>query len=288
MKFNLLQATADHMTRPRLGLPRTNFFYPSEASVEWIDQYGIKRVAGTCLRQSYFRLTKQVDAIPPDPYSEWIFALGKAVEEILVEQWKQMGIWVANNVKFFDPIHLISGEIDVVCTDPEGKPFGVEVKSFYGYHATKELCGAKGQEGRPKTSQLLQSLLYVDICKKHGVLEYFKMIYKARDSASEAEFDIDIIDDNGAKHPTINGNVDHRFTVNDIYSRYQKLQQYIDNKEVPNNDFEISWDLRKIDERRQIGEVSKTAYEKWEKNPKRDPIGDWQCRYCPFKKVCWS
>lgn len=285
VKYSLIKATDEWMTRSRISLPREPHFYPSEASATWIDQHGIKRVGGACLRRCYYRYTSSAKPDPSTPYSEWIFALGKAVEEILVEQWKQMGIWVANNLKFFDKKRNISGEIDLVLSEPDGTLFGVEVKSFYGYQATRDLIGNKKVKPAPKTSQLMQTLIYVDQCKD---LEYFKMVYYARDSANRTEFDITLVQDGEHKRPCINGDIDYRFTMDDIYDRYEILMEYVKSNEPPPRDFELVWDAEKVEKRRAIGEVAKTTYEKWKKNPKKNPIGDWQCRYCPFAGECWG
>lgn len=277
------------MCRSSIYLPRGKHFYPSEASARWIDQHGITRVAGTCLRQSWYRLSGKFKPSDKDPYGQWIFALGKHVEEILVEQWKQMGIWVANNVRFKDTERNISGEIDVVLVEPAtGEKFCVEVKSFYGYQATRDICGNKSVTPRPKTSQLLQALIYVDQGLKHGTWNYVKMVYYARDSAARNEFDITLVEDGEHLRPAVNGVIDYRFTMEDIYDRYEELRAAHEADVEPPRDFDISWDAEKVNKRKALGEVSKTAYEKYVKSPKKYPVGDWQCRYCGYKEHCWK
>ena len=275
------------MTRSKIHFPRKPSYYPSEASAIWIDAGGQKRVAGTCMRASWLRVTEKAKeyVLLSDPHTEWIFALGKAVEQILVEQYKEMGIWVANNVEFYDPVRKISGEVDVIINEPgTDKLVGVEVKSFFGYNATKEICGNKGQVGSPKTSQLLQTLVYVDQLKDK--IAYFKMIYYARDSAKRKEFNITLTKDGSIRRPTVDGIVDHRFTMEDIYSRYDELDWYVQNDAMPAMDFEPILSTETVEMRKSIGEVSKTAYDKWKKNPKKYPIMSWQCSYCRYKQVC--
>lgn len=288
MAFKLIEATDEHMTRPRVGFPSNDFFNPSASSVRYIDKHGIARVEGQCMRASYYRYTGE-EALPTDAYSEWIFRLGKKVEDILVEEWKQMGIWVCNNQKFYDKKHNISGEIDVVLMEPENQRlFAVEVKSFYGYYATKEICGNKGQKGQPKTNHLLQVLIYLDVCKRYGILDYAKLIYYARDSAKRNEFNIDIVQDGEHKRPMINDVIDYRFTIEEIYDRYHELQGYLDRGEMPEREFDMKWDADKVKKFFDLGEVSKTAYQDYQKNPDKNPVGDWQCRYCAYKNTCWK
>jgi len=284
MAHKLIKATDAHMTRPRIALPREPHFYPSEASAVWVDKNGLTRVAGACLRSCWYRYTGKVEAAPTSPYTQWIFALGKHVEMILVEEWKQMGIWIDNNLKFFDKEKNVSGELDVILIEPDtGQLYGVEVKSFYGYMATRDICGNKSVKGRPKVSQLMQTLIYADQCK--DFLPYFKMVYYARDAADRREFDITITDGN---KPTIDGEVDTRFTMDDIYDRFATLLDYVDQEEPPPRDFEIVWGPDKVESFKAAGEVSKSAYEKWKKNPALNPIGDWQCRYCSYANTCWN
>jgi hypothetical protein len=277
------------MTRQKISLPRPATFFPSEASVSWTDQHGIERVTGACLRQVWYRLTGTGEPSKPDPYSEWIFALGKAVEQILIEQWKCMGILVGNNIKFYDAKRNISGELDVVLQDPESsKLFGVEVKSFYGYNATKEVCGNTKVVGHPKTSQLLQTLIYVDLCKDLGILDYFKLVYYARDSAHRKEFDVTVIDDNGQTRPVVDGVVDYRFTMENVYSRYKTLKSHIESNTIPPRDYSIAFSPEKVKQLYELGEVSETAMKEYKRNPAKNPVSNWQCNYCPVRKHCWS
>lgn len=287
MSFNLIALTDAWMTRERFTLPGKPSFYPSEASVSWVDHHGIPRVSGCCLRKAYYRITDGIRATPPDAYSEWVFALGKAVEQILVDQWKAMGILVANNVKFYDEKRNISGEIDVIIKDPNtGDIIPVEVKSFASYQATKEIMGNKSQQGRPKTSQMLQTLVYLDLLKDQ--VPYAKMIYYARDSGQRRQFDIAIVEDGGVHRPTIDGVVDYRFTIEDMFDRYKQLTHYVENRIVPPNDYELIWDDAKVEQRKLIGEVSKSAYENWKRNKVKNPIGCWNCKWCQYPEVCWG
>lgn len=287
--FNLIAATDAHMIRRQISLPREPHFYPSEASVKYIDENGEEKVEGGCLRKSFYRMTRTGDPDGTTPYSEWIFALGTAVEKILVEQWKQMGIWVGNNIKFYDKQRNISGELDCVIRDPgTNELICVEVKSVAGYNANKEVFGNKSTPGGPKTSQLLQTLIYVDQCTPLGI-NHFKMVYYSRDGADRREFNIDLIDDNGVKRPTIDGKVDYRFTMEDVYSRYSQLKEYLQTGELPPRDYEAEYTPEKIDRLYQLGEIGETAFVQYKKNPEKHPIGHWMCkRYCAFYKTCYN
>lgn len=290
MSFDLIKMTDKHMTRlSALHATRAATFYPSEASVSFMSSYGLPKVEGTCLRKSFFRLTNGDKGIPPDSYSEWIFALGRKVEEILVEQYKQMGIWVDNNVKFVIPDHNISGEIDVLVRNPEtGGLWILEIKSLYGYHATRDVIkGTKTRKPWPKIPNLLQTMIYADYFQDQ--IEGIKLVYYARDSAGRRAYDVSLTEDSstGKHYACVNGVIEPRFTLEDIYSRYEDLALAIETQAVPPNDFQLIYSDEKIETLFSAGELGKTTYEKWKKG--KETIGDWQCTtYCPYRKVCWE
>ena len=257
------------------------------------------------MRNSFFRYKKLFGEIasPYDAYTQWIFATGKGVEEILVEQWKQAGIWVDNNVDFYIPERGIHGEIDCVLRDPNtGENFGVEVKSFAGYNATVGIMGNKYTPGKPKDSQLLQTLVYTHTFREK--LPYFKMIYYARDTGERKEYDITLVSDasDGTERlrPAIDGKPDPRFTMDDVWGRYERLAQYEAEGIIPPPDYSKRWSAEKIERRWALGEslkqnprsrnneVAKTRYADWKRNPEKNPIGDWQCNYCKYAEVCWG
>jgi CRISPR/Cas system-associated exonuclease Cas4 (RecB family) len=294
--YDLFAHTDEFLTRAKFATVREKRFYPSEASVEFINEHGDKEVHGTCLRASYFRLTGQENSTPYDARAEFIFMHGKETENMLVETWKKMGIWVDNNVKFIMPEYNVSGELDALLREPDGTLYGVEVKSFYGYNAEKEIFGNKSQIGKPKMSQLLQTLIYCYNFRDR--LPYFRMAYFARDSVKRRTFKVELHQQNGKHYPKIEGQVWYQFSVEDILARYKRLQEYIDKKEIPPNDYELQYPPDKIIDLHSKGKIAKTTFETWEKQQKAiakgkmpanpEQIGDWQCSYCAFKNVCWK
>lgn len=159
-------------------------------------------------------------------------------------------------------------------------------KSYAGYQATRSIMGNSKVSAAPKTSQMLQAIIYVDQCKDR--VDYVKMVYYARDSGYRNQFDIRLIEDNGVMRPTVNGVIDYRFTLSDIYDRYEELKDCLERRVMPNPDFELVWDDKKVELKNQLGEISKSGYEKWKKNKKSNPLGDWECRYCGFSDYCYK
>lgn len=288
-RFSLVEAISRQMTKgPAVRLGGSKHYYPSEASVEYIDRHDIRKVVGACLRQPYLRITGEAKPAKHSIHSEWIFALGKAVEVILVEQIKRAGIWVDNNIKFYNPEYNISGEIDCIIRDPETDELCCcEIKSFYGYMASKQIMGTRTEPGRPKTSQMLQLLIYLK--ETQGQIPYGRLVYAARDSSDRKDFIIEIWkDDQGVEWPMVNGTVDYRFPVSAIYDRLRTLDGYIQRRELPPNDYEMVWSPAKVEKMYSIGDLGKTKYEKWKKNPTKYPCGNWNCSYCQYTNFCWN
>lgn len=288
--YDLFGHLDEHITRKQFEKPSSNGFYPSEASVVLTDEHGDKKVEGGCLRASYFRLSKEFEGLPHDARTEWIFMMGKTVEGELINYWKEMGVWKANNVKFFDAENNISGELDTILVEPgTGQMYGVEVKTFYGYHAEKELMGNYKQQGFPKMSQLLQTLVYVNHWESRG-LPYFRMAYFGRDSVKRRTFKIELHHEGAIKYPKVDGVVVRSFTMNDVLARFKELKQYMDTKTIPPGDYELQYSDAKIEDYYAKGKISKSAYESWKKGKlgKHEYVGDWNCNYCKYKNVCWG
>lgn len=285
--YDLFAALDEHITRPRFGAPREKRFYPSEASVEVIDSNGDRQVLGGCLRASYFRLTA-TQGMPEDARSQFIFEQGSRVESMLIDWWKEMGIWAADHIKFVDYAHNISGELDALLVEPSGQLYIAEVKSFYGYNAKAELFGNKSKDGMPKMSQLLQTLIYLDFFKER--IPYARMVYFARDSVDRRTFKIELAEMNGELYPKVEGTILTTFTMNDIYARYASLQRMIDAGQVPPNDFELQYSPAKIEAQYAKGNIGKTKYDKYKSGKVRDGayLGDWNCRYCRYCNQCWG
>jgi hypothetical protein len=286
--YDLFAEMDSHMTRPRFRPQRSNHFYPSEASVVTTDGHGDNVVMGKCMRAAFFRLSHEFEGRSHDARTEYIFLQGKRVEESLVEIWKQMGVWVDNNIKFLDEENGISGELDAILVEPSGQLYGVEVKSFYGYNAEKEILGNKYHKGFPKMDHLLQTLVYLNFFQRD--LPYFRIVYFDRGGAQRTTFKVELHQEGNIVYPKIDGEIIRTFTIGDILARYRELKQHVDSNTVPPNDFELQYSDESIEDFFQKGKVGKTKYEKWKKN-KLAPyeyIGDWQCSYCQYKETCWS
>lgn len=286
--MSLLKKTEDYLSKKvRLPVLKEEFFYPTEASVELEPEHpGEKNIIGTCMRAAYYRYSGEFTGEAYSVYTHWIFLTGKAIEAELIEIWKQMGLWIDNNIKFRSKEHHISGEIDVVIKDQNGKPVPVEIKTYYGYEATKEICGNpfKGINGQPKDQHLLQALLYLYF--HQNIFERVILIYVDKVCKNNAEFIITVVKEGESTFPAINGIVQRRFCVEDILARYALLRKFVVTKQLPDRDFELEYSTEKIERLWKEKKISKTKYEAWQKG--KTTVGDWNCRYCRYSSECYG
>lgn len=291
--FNLIQLTDRFLERDRaITEERLPHMYPSEARCI-CENTG--KVLGNCLRSSYYRLTGVEQTNPPNARFHYIFMLGRLVEQFLVDRWKEMGIWLDGNVPFVDMEdgYIVSGKIDCFIRNWTRRTMiiGVEVKSFYGYHATREIIGTANQEGRPKMDQLLQTLYYAERYRHRGV-PGFKMAYLARDSTERREFNvIPTVTSVGGEvqriRPAVDGTIYPNVSVEGIRSSYGLLDQAVREDTLPCRDFKKVFSNDEVEAKYGDGEISKSAYDKWRRNRQNNPLGDWQCRYCWYENHCY-
>ena len=193
--INLKDATLKWMGRSQFRSKSKGTFWPSEASAEYINEYGEQCIMGKCHRAVYYRHKGYEVTDPPSPKSQIIFELGRQIENAMVEIWKQMGIWENNSLKWENKERNISGEYDVILK-VNGSPIGVELKSFYGYYANKQIAGHSSGRGankiwipgRPKDENLMQAALYC--WNEFDRIDGFKLYYVSRDKSDMYEFNI--------------------------------------------------------------------------------------------------
>lgn len=281
MNFSLIGLTTAHMGRPRFHTEREFHFRPTEASA---CVNGVKY--GKCIRATYLRATGEPSGNLVSPSAEWAGLLGKAIEEINIEQWKQMGIWVDNNVKWYDKERNLSGELDVLLRAPDNEIFVAEVKSLWGYRATTEICGSFRTKGSPKIEHLMQVMTYLGHLRDR--IPYAKMLYYARDSSKKAEFNITLVDDPETKqtHANVNGYTYNQFSLQDIYNRYAEANSYIQQKTLPPNDYVLQYPDSKVEALYAQKKVADSKYKLWKKGKGR--VGDFQCSYCSYLPFCWA
>lgn len=288
MAFSLKEILMKQIKRRRLrNLVDKQTLWPSQASV--LSRKG--EVIGKCLRSSYYEKTGEIVTNPVSDNVTMMGYMGTMIEDGVIDLVKNEGIWENNNIKF--EYNGVSGEIDIAIrpfnieTNEEDN-YIVECKSCSGYYVNKEVFGyweGRGNsrsyvKGKPKDKHLLQAAIYAQV----GKLKDFKgciIIYVSRDEADLAEFLI-TVDDDGAIY--INGDLETRFKMADVFERYQLLKRYIDSGELPDRDYKPEYSDAEVDALYDSKAISKLAYENHKNDKKK--YCDEECNYCPFKLKC--
>ncbi len=262
----------------------------------------------------YEPLVKQLrlQYIEADPYLKWIWRSGNMYEDILTDLSKASGVYIADQVAIYIPGYNVSGKIDLVTINPENSKFrALEIKSVYGYNANSVLGTPserkKGNLGTPRDSHLMQIGIYDWwYAAKNEDFEQSLLIYGARDTGRYAEYvvsterqgDEDFIAYKG-NSPNVTAKTITKISIQNILSQYKYIQDCLDSGEVPARDFEAVYSDERIDQLYERGELTATDTKQYEK--RRDQIaagksrvvkkvekGDWQCRYCNYRDLCYD
>jgi hypothetical protein len=297
--FSIVELEDAYISNPmEIGNSRPAL-YPSEASVEYIRD-GMRVCSGKCMREAWYRNIGGIIPAKPKPGLMMKAHLGKWDEIGTINKWKEMGLWVANNTKFFQPTLVLSGELDAILKDPEtGKLIGYECKTFYNFGANKEICGAKRDmiPGRPKDAHFLQAIVYR--WEFRNTLDDYRLYYLERGDGHRVEFRVGFDTAQDGTHPVwweqvpgkywnhfSEGKVVQPFTIEDIHKRYQTLIHHVKTKTIPPRDYNKYLTDEQVEWRWEHGEVSKTSYEAWQKSPSKNPIEDYHCGYCSYSEQC--
>lgn len=280
------------MRKPRVrSIGRRPTLYPSQARAVGPDG----EVHGTCLRSAYWSKTGEPVTNEVSDNVMLMAHMGNKIEDGLIDICKNMGMWVANSVKWYNEKENVSGEIDVILDleDTETKEIirvNVECKSCSGYYINKEVFGysqGRGSKkvyipGRPKVKHLMQSALYADVTREKGHAGTL-VIYFSRDESRMTQFLV-TVDDDGVIY--IDGRREMRFTIRDCYESYRELQKHLDAGELPPRDYKPVYTDAEVGDLYGMKKISKTAYNNHLE--KKKEYRDSECEYCKFRDTCLS
>lgn len=292
---SLIELENQFVVRPdELSIQRPGL-WPSEASVMYeIDGTPICR--GKCMRAVFYRAMGVPEDDGKGGQSTNLMMkahLGRAAEGQTTNRWKEMGIWAGNSIKFYNRQYVVSGELDTIL-NLDGKKILVEQKSFYGFNASREICGAKRPPipGCPKWGHFLQSCVYAD--EYQDKVDECRLYYLERGDGHRVEFLVGVDRATGRPYwqqipgPYWNMYSDKRvlapFTMDDIYARFKQLIKYIRLEQVPPRDFKHTWDKATIQWMYDHDEISQSKYKDYMSGKKQ--AGNWECAYCSRASKC--
>lgn len=294
--FNLFGAIEDNLSRkPPIKTDRIPTHMPSKSMC-----YSVLdgSALGSCLRAAYLSVKQYPTSNAMSTYVTMTAEAGKLWETWLTDQYKQLGLYLAHSVKLYDPSNFISGEIDILHLNPlTDETEMTECKQYNGsnYYAAMELKGSRTAAPKPKDQNLLQVFTYLLMCKSTNQnINFVNLVYIDRSCGSFAnnvQFRISLSEYQGNVYPKIeyfNSNkdveyyTDYRITEKAVLAKNTLLDHHVDNESVPPRDFQHQYPQRIIQDMLNKKEISDTRYKKYNENPTKNPIGDWQCKFCPY------
>jgi radical SAM protein with 4Fe4S-binding SPASM domain len=267
---------------------RAKHFYPTSASC--LTKSG--KVQGTCLRQVVFGYWGVPKTNFPKAEMYYTWGVGKHIEMMWMEWLKEMGLYVASNVKFYIQDFNVSGEIDAIVRETPGSDvlIGAEMKTSYagksGFFTRKVITGTKDCPPKPKIENLLQVCLYLDTFKE---LPYWVLIYAARDNWDRTEYTIRLVDVDGDRCPEIMNSWGHSYIDYDvsmarIYNRYIDAKNYIRKGFLPPCDFKPLMTRDEILESIDNGDAYKSSLKNFDEG--LSLTSDFHCNYCDYRDIC--
>lgn len=289
---------------------KSSGFYPSSASVSWLNAQGELKTEGACLRAEWYSAKSFPGTAVTSPQMEDKKAIGDWFSQRFVEKFKRAGLYVGDEVSFYHDDIGVSGRVDIIIKDPYKAPspparplpkdcIGVEIKSLGGYMNTKgTVFSTKDTPLMPKIEHILQVMLYLDYYRNFG-LNRWLIIYQDRESM-EKSWHLVTLNETG--NPIVSNDSGVKtldFTIAMVKERYRQLKAAIDSNIIPNRDYALQYSNQKILDMKEAGILSKTDTEKINRiltkyknvSEIKDPLitkGDWRCRYCAYVQTCWS
>lgn len=295
---------------------KTSSLTPSSASTIVKDSKGNSRVVGACLRQQYYKIK---DFVPDegDKNIDWTLSalMGEKMHDLLVDFIDvfgfEMGLQkLTREHSIYDSLIKLSGRCDLIVWDHNNKePVGIEIKSIGEYKAKKAV-------EQPIDEHVLQSVVYLDFYNRNipegqkkitkwyiwyvSRTENWTIKSKSHNSDFTMLWDYCIELDNGVPIITLTDGSKQRWTdysIENIYKRYNDLHTYLSANSLPPRDYEILYSEEKITGMYQNGLISKKGdsevIDKWLKKGAppgklKVTMGDSECSFCEYQKLCWE
>lgn len=304
--YNIFSSPVTDNIRGKTG------FYPSDASVERED--GDK--TGSCLRQQYYRWNNCEPTEESDPEIGLISVTGEALHTMMASLIRNHPVetnllLLREEQSFYDKEILLSGRIDLLLYDMLSHTVvGCDVKTVGDYASSVSV-------DQPRLKDVLQCVIYLDQYQKNSPkgeqMENWIILYLARSenwklkkyphgSPFKYLWQFSIALDPEDRHVIIENQFGVKTHYNDItpekiYSRYKELKNYIKSGQLPPRDYEHTYSEERILGMHKNGKIKfkkdQTVIDKWIKNDMKEgelglDMGDFECRYCSFKSLCWS
>jgi hypothetical protein len=249
MRTSLIQQIEKYLVDGNSKAWPKNSFWPSETEANVFDIY--HKWKGTPVTNG------------PSAQSLMMMKVGKLMEESYTNMLFKMGVGKSDQARVDMEREgvKITGYIDQILVE-DRKDVPLEIKSFYGPYAEKEL-----KEGKPKKGYLQQLAIYMDYL---GVdLGY--LLHLDRGSGKPYQFSV------VRTGPLTFKCLDTEIDLGVVYKKWSRLfKANIEKSIEPKSEFVYKYDVTKID----WSKVSNSDISKARVNKK--VLGDFQAGYSPF------
>lgn len=249
---------------------------------------------GACLRQVWLDKTNQPKTNALSLRARMAAFSGNWWEDWFIDQLKQIHIYEDSSIIASDPSRLMKGFIDVSFTNPKTKKTElIEVKTYDGsnYYGSQSILGTKSLAPSPRMSHLLQAFRYLLVYKDE--VEAINLCYIDRacgDWYKYKQFRITLIEVGDNLCPFIETNWNssyHSFTLVDVTEAgidqaELSLIDHLSSNRIPVKEYTEAYSTTQVNEKFLDGDIAKYLYERWNKDPDNNPIGDFQCKFCAF------
>jgi len=301
----------DTIVDPKIYTVRGNTaLYPASASIT-IDgeRYG------ACKRQEWYRWFKYEATERGEPEYRLTAITGEAIHEKMVEFLREHTaatdiVVMSAEQSFYDPVEFISGRIDILLKDlKSGAIHGCDIKTVGDYKSGTVI-------EQPSVEHILQCAIYLDQYNKSATIANSKkvedwiILYIARGENYKLkkyphgsvfkfmwQFSIDL----SKGYVTVTNQMGSSqeypdITMENIYKGYRDQIEAIKKKELPPRDYEWQYSEEKLVGMLKLDKLNKTesaVVKKWMDDGAKPGTleldkGDFQCRFCEYKGLCYS
>lgn len=254
------------------GANREYRHYPSSASFK----KATGKIVGACMRQLYYRATKQEITNPKDMTNRLQAGFGDAIHTWLTDKLQKskkikMIPEASGRVTVDELEKEISFRLDSLVTY-RGELGGLEFKTMQSYGLQRMV-----KEGGPKDNHILQILSYFGT---NDAIRWFSLVYFGRDSGFRAEYHVwkdpvtNLFMIEGV-FPESKAKPVDELNFPGVVARWGELEGSIKAGVLPHRDFKaVLTKEGKVTDKRTKNHV--------------DYKTDFACTYCEFQNHCWS
>ena len=294
MFYDTFGAIRNNITKkPKLDRPKIHTINPSSQSCYSITT---NKQLGTCLRQAWFDKTNQPKTNPINVKAIMASYSGNWWEEWFINQCKEINIYDDDQINASVPSKMVRGFIDISFINPHTTKLELgEIKTYDGsnYLVSQNIVGTAKIKPKPKIGHLLQAFRYLLIYKDE--VEAMNLFYIDRSCGEfykNKQFRITLIEIDKAIYPnieTIWNNEYYSYIENEVTNigidiAEDKLIAHLKSGEAPAREYTAEYSPQQASIYFEQGKISDYYYNKYLKDPITNPVGDWNCKYCPYYK----